>query len=254
LNVGGGGGFRKGPPRLGLAGRRARRRRAARWDIFYLAVADPAMTAKLLTEGLADTESAGFPDWNPSFDYLGYGINESTPTQKYFAVLLSGTMAGRPIPLPTPSNVPPGTLPFSWIARSRALVTWNAAASGLVQFDLMQASPQPTPLVEIEGGEVSAYALSSDGAALAYGGFATMGVISLPDGSRRSSMPVAPTSVNLVQQLRWSPDSKFLALMTRTNVPTYDVLLMRVDGVNTSSAIFVTGETSISGITFAWQR
>jgi hypothetical protein len=223
-------------------------------DTYYVATADPALAAILVTAGAAPNETARYFYWSQGPNLLAYVLESPTLTQKYFAVALSGTMVGQAIPLPTPSNLPGGSPSFIWIPGSPALVTWNASVSGLVLFDPTQPSPQPVPLVEADAGRLLFYAITVDGAYLAYGSGTALGILSLQDRSRGSSTPLPGASGTAIAQLRWSPDSKFLALMTLSPTMTsgYPVYLVRTDGVNTSSPIMV-GTGDSFGVPFAWQ-
>jgi WD40 repeat protein len=223
-------------------------------DIYYVATADPALAAILVTAGAAPGETARYYYWNQDFPLLAYILESTTLTQRYFAVALSGTTVGQAIPLPTPSNLPGGSPSLLWIPRSPAMITWNATASGLVLFDPTQPSPQPVPLAEPDAGMSGYYAVTVDGAYFAFGSGTTLDILSLQDRSRGSSTPLPGTMSTVILPLVWSPDSKFLALMTRsptmsTNFPVY---LVRVDGVNTSSPILLMTTDSF-GVPFEWQ-
>jgi hypothetical protein len=135
-------------------------------------------------------------------------------------------------------------------------VTWSSGFSppSLVLFDPTNGSPttQLVPPADFLLG----YEPSPSGAVLGYELAQNVGLVTIDNPSQKSLNPT-PVLGNLVVDLHWSADSKFLALLVQApgSLPTNtQSFLMRVDGAVASTPIGLqNGAYTSATFRFAWQ-
>ncbi|HLZ10279.1 MAG TPA: hypothetical protein VKT80_16950 [Chloroflexota bacterium] len=222
-------------------------------EAFFVATNAPTSAARL-NPHLAPNESVTSVAWNPSSNYLVYGVNELNLSHKLFAVPFSGATPGQPVPIPTTDALVYPS--YQFVPGSSSLATWAPDLS-IVMIDPTQGTTQPLTTADA-GRPASAppFDITPDGAAIAAARASNVVVTLLKPVTPGSTTPITSPFAAAISILSWSSDAKFLAFVARGTggtPPDQEVYLMRIDGANASSPVGISLSITNTTPALFWQ-
>ena len=219
-------------------------------DIFYLS-AEPSGSATILVPGFETTRSASSFGWSPASSLLLYSVYDNTTgtsVSTSHVVSFSGSTPGMPAQLPMYVGSS-----YQWVPGTSSVVA--AATNRLVAVDLLHPTSDPVLLAGGgDGGGISPYKVSPDGAAVAYQIGHAIGITNIQNPAD-ASLNTINTGSATIGTWQWSPSARFLAVVDSPEFSSSArVNLMRVDGATASTLVpLKLASQSSATIRFAWQ-